>query len=289
MRQIAATVATGLSRIYSLDLRDVCFAVLVEARHASYLNLIEGVSPFPDQFENAKVPSTIIQAIGPFISSCPFTISAPTVPYIGATAFTGTVPSVNATGPSTYTNIMYTNDIRALNYALIAEQLEAAYYNKFVASYTSSDFTKNGFADASNYFIVIREHENAHVQFLRMTISQRSGSPVSPCTYNFTVTNVTQFIQTARLFENTGVKAYAGAIGTITDPNLILGAATIATVEARHAAYLNGLEKAIPFPDITDPTLTPSQVVGALSAFQTCPFTPEVPVVLNPSSFVPSL
>ena len=223
----------------------------------------------------------IIQAIAPFIRSCPFTITAPTVPYIGATSFTGTVPSVNVTSPSEYTFARYTNDINALNYALIAEQLEAAYYNQFVSAFNSSAYTRNGFPDASNYFIVIREHENAHVQFLRMTISQRGGTPVNVCSYNFTVGNVTQFIQTARVFENTGVKAYDGAIGAITDPNLIMGAATIATVEARHASYLNLLDGSVPFPDIFDSTLTPTQVVAALSAFQTCPFTPQIPVVLS--------
>jgi hypothetical protein len=184
---------------------------------------------------------------------------------------------------------MYTNDINALNFALIAEQLEAAYYNEYVANFTSSDFTSNGFPDATMYLIMIREHENAHVQLLRMTISQRLGTPVNNCTYNFNIANVTQFIQTASLFENTGVKAYDGAINTISDPSLIMAAATIATVEARHAAYLNLVQQLVPFPNITDLTLTPTQVVAALSAFQTCPFTPQVPVVLNPSSFVPNI
>ena len=182
---------------------------------------------------------------------------------------------------------MYTNDIRALNYALIAEQLEAAFYNQFVSRYMSSDYTSNGFADASNYLIVVREHENAHVQFLRMTITQRMGTPVPVCTYNFTVNNISQFIQTAGALENTGVKAYNGAIGTISDPDLILAAATVVTVEARHAAYLNQLQKLVPFPDITDEALSPTVIAGALTAFQTCSFTPDLPVVLNPSTFTP--
>jgi rubrerythrin len=183
---------------------------------------------------------------------------------------------------------MYTNDIRALNYALIAEQLEAAFYNQYVSKYNSSDYTRNGFADASKYLIVVREHENAHVQYLRMTITQRKGTPVPVCSYNFTVNNVSQFIQTAGALENTGVKAYNGAIGTISDPDLILAAATVATVEARHAAYLNQLQNLVPFPNTTDETLTPTQVAAALTAFQTCSFTPDLPVILNPSTFTPS-
>ncbi len=259
---------------------------IVEARHASYLNLIEGDNPFPNSFENATVPAVIIQSITPFLVSCPYTITAPTVPYIGSSSYTGTVPTTNNTSISPYTNAMYANDLRALNYALVAEHLEATFYNTYVSNFTSTDFTNNGFTDATIYFIMIREIENAHVSFLQSTIIQRGGTPVSVCSYTFNVTNVTDFVRLSRTFENTGVEAYDGAIDTISDPNVILYAATIATVEARFASFLNQLSGDIPFPNITDPTLTPSQVVTVLSAYQTCPFTPDLPVVLNPSSLV---
>lgn len=42
--------------------------VSVEARHAAYLNLITGVSPFPDAFEMAKSPAEILEIAGPFIT-----------------------------------------------------------------------------------------------------------------------------------------------------------------------------------------------------------------------------
>ena len=41
--------------------------VAVEARHASYLNLITGESPFPEGFEQAKTPEEILEIAGPFI------------------------------------------------------------------------------------------------------------------------------------------------------------------------------------------------------------------------------
>lgn len=41
--------------------------VAVEARHASYLNLITGASPFPAAFETPKTPDEILAAAGPFI------------------------------------------------------------------------------------------------------------------------------------------------------------------------------------------------------------------------------
>lgn len=42
--------------------------VSVEARHAAYLNLITGVSPFPEGFEAAKSPDEILEIAGPFIT-----------------------------------------------------------------------------------------------------------------------------------------------------------------------------------------------------------------------------
>lgn len=41
--------------------------VAVEARHASYLNLITGASPFPAAFETPMTPDEVLAAAGPFI------------------------------------------------------------------------------------------------------------------------------------------------------------------------------------------------------------------------------
>lgn len=43
--------------------------VAVEARHASYLNLLNGVIPFPDAFETPLSPEEILAIAGPFIVS----------------------------------------------------------------------------------------------------------------------------------------------------------------------------------------------------------------------------
>jgi hypothetical protein len=262
--------------------------VVVEARHASFLNSLNGVTPFPTQFETASVPTTIINAIQQFITSCSQTLVAPIVPYIGSSSYTGTIPTMNNVATTPYTNAMYINDLRVLNFALIAENLESTFYNTYVSNFTSADFINNNYTDALSYFIMIREIENAHAQFLRMTITQRGGTPVSLCTYNFNVTNVESFVSMSQLFESTGVKAYDGAINRISDPNIILYAATIATVEGRFASFVNQLDDFVPFPNITDPTLTPAQIAAVLSPYQTCPFTPDLPIIISPSSFVPN-
>ena len=41
--------------------------VAIEARHASYLNLVTGADPFPDAFETPKTRAEILAIAGPFI------------------------------------------------------------------------------------------------------------------------------------------------------------------------------------------------------------------------------
>jgi rubrerythrin len=43
--------------------------VAVEARHASYLNLLNGEIPFPDAFETPLSPEEVLEIAGPFLVS----------------------------------------------------------------------------------------------------------------------------------------------------------------------------------------------------------------------------
>jgi hypothetical protein len=201
------------------------------------------------------------------------------------------------TGPS---------DLTILNYALGLENLEAAYYNQGLTKFAASDFTAAKFmtnlsatsqGNVYNYLKTIRDHENAHVTALTAAIKGLGGTPVAACTYNFPVKTPDDFIAGAMLLENTGVSAYDGVIGLITSPDLRTAAASIATVEARHAAYLNELNGAIPFPATGDTPQTMAQITLAAASFITsCPTgtgtgtgtgggtTPAVTAVANPKN-----
>lgn len=73
----AALENTGVSAydgaaqyIQTADLLPVAGGIVaVEARHASYLNLVTGAEPFPNAFEQAKTPDEILQIASPFIVS----------------------------------------------------------------------------------------------------------------------------------------------------------------------------------------------------------------------------
>ena len=51
--------------------------VAVEARHAAYLNLLNGVIPFPAPFETPLTPAEVLEIAGPFIVSDPVAVATP--------------------------------------------------------------------------------------------------------------------------------------------------------------------------------------------------------------------
>ncbi len=112
----------------------------------------------------------------------------------------------------------------------------------------------------------IRDHEITHVKFL---VGALGSAAVKPCTYNFTgaLRNVDSFLKTAQVLENTGVMAYDGAIRFVDAGDNLQAGAQIATVEARHAAYLNFVNGDSPFPDDFDKGKKPSEILTAASPF----------------------
>ncbi|GAA5902856.1 uncharacterized protein JCM6883_007264 [Sporobolomyces salmoneus] len=67
-------------------------------------------------------------------------------------------------------------------------------------------------------------------------------------------------VATARLLENVGVAAYSGAAPDISDKAYLAVAASIVTVEARHASALNTYQGASGFPEAYDSPLSYDQV-----------------------------
>jgi hypothetical protein len=170
------------------------------------------------------------------------------------------------------------NDLAILNYALTLENLEAAFYNEGLGKYTSNDFSQGTLLSALgpaavgiaySYLQKIREHENAHVVTLNTVIKSLGGTPAAPCTYNFGYKTPDEFLKVAAVLENTGVMAYDGAIAQLTNKDLITAGASIATVEARHASYLNLITGSVPFPAAFDTPKTMQEILAAAGPFIT--------------------
>jgi hypothetical protein len=157
----------------------------------------------------------------------------------------------------------FESPVDVLNYALTLEHLEHAFYRDGLDAIGEAGITGLGFQ--SSVFVslgMIRDHEAAHVDTLTSVITQLGGEPVAEATYDFGYTDAAGFVQVAQALEDTGVGAYQGAAQyLIAEDDLLTAALTIHGVEARHASYLALLNGVSPFPEATNPTLTPAEVL----------------------------
>ena len=169
-------------------------------------------------------------------------------------------------------------DLTLLNYALTLENLEATFYTQGLTQFSSADFGNSTFiqnfgsiigGDVYAYLSLIRDHEMQHVRTLQSLISGLGGTPAKPCTYSFGYKTADDFVMVAALLENTGVMAYDGALAQISSASLKTAAATIATVEARHAAYLNLLTGTSPFPASFDTAANSAAILAAAGKYIT--------------------
>jgi len=188
----------------------------------------------------------------------------------------------------------FTDDLDILNYALTLELLEADFYSQGLDAFSEEDFdeffgddedddeddedeeeTPEALEAVSTGAYIreriadIGEHEDAHVEFITTAITDLGLAPVEGGEFDFgdAFDSIENFLETAAALENTGVSAYLGAAPFITDSTVLAAAATIATVEARHAAYLNLLNEETPFPDAFDEGLTREEVLAIADDF----------------------
>ena len=139
-----------------------------------------------------------------------------------------------------------------LNYALTLEYLEAEFYTKVVAT---TGVIPAG--PALGALTTIRDHENAHVAFLKTAITAAGGTAVTKPTFDFSggtgsgtgpfadvFTNYVTMLAVAQTFEDTGVRAYKGRAAELVKGGALLTAAlNIHSVEARHASHIRQMRK----------------------------------------------
>ena len=141
-------------------------------------------------------------------------------------AIMGMLPELAAARPSKR------QDLKILNYALTLEYLEAAFYKEAVQTGGLS-------GPLLEFATLVNDHEQTHVVALRKTIKSLGGTPVKSPKFDFQGTNKgDKFAGTAFVLENTGVRAYLGQATRILQKPILAAAASIVTVEARHAAAI---------------------------------------------------
>lgn len=173
----------------------------------------------------------------------------------GALTFGGVVlgglPELVTAAPSP------SQDAAILNFALLLEYLESAFYTEAVSGGALS-------GEPAKFAKVVRDHEDAHVAFLQKALGSKA---IKKPTFDFkgTTSDQTQFIATAIALEDTGVGAYNGQGQNLTKPTLA-AAATIVSVEARHAAWIRDIAAKLPAPEAFDPLFTKAQVTAKVKA-----------------------
>ena len=130
-------------------------------------------------------------------------------------------------------------DSGILNFARTLEYLERAFYNEATDKGAISD------PATATFLKVVTHDERAHVAFLKKALGTKA---VKEPKFNFqgTTSNQATFQKTAYVLENTGVHAYLGQAPNIKDAKILLAAASIVTIEARHSGAIGSIvDKAI--------------------------------------------
>lgn len=159
--------------------------------------------------------------------------------------------------------------VDVINYALTLEHIEATFYRLALEQFSDDDFVALGYqAGVRDRIARIGDHEMQHVDALTAVVGQLDGEPAEEAEYNFGYTDLQGFLSLAAVIEGVGVSAYGGAAQYLQGEDALLTAAlTIHGNEARHAAYLNILTGANPFPDSFNPSLTPAEVLEIVTPF----------------------
>ncbi|ASK31693.1 Tat (twin-arginine translocation) pathway signal sequence containing protein [Chryseobacterium sp. T16E-39] len=130
-------------------------------------------------------------------------------------------------------------DVGVLNYAYALEQLEADFYTKVVNSFYT------GISNAEReLFTDLYHHEVIHRDFFKAAISGVTSNVLPKLEFqypNVNFSNRSSVLATAKALEDTGVAAYNAAGKYITNPDYLVIAGKIVSVEARHASAIRNL------------------------------------------------
>ena len=178
-------------------------------------------------------------------------------------------------------------DFGVLTYAYALEQLEADFYTKVV---NATGFNSNFSIEDRSVLTDLYNHEVIHREFFKAALTGALPNPseqlLPTLAFNYGTLNFndrTQVLATAKALEDTGVAAYNGAGKLLTNPEYLLLAGKIVSVEARHASAIRSLinpnSKDFAGDDIVsvtnglDTVKKPSEVIPIAGGFITTDFT----------------
>jgi len=147
-------------------------------------------------------------------------------------------------------------DIRALNLLLLVEYTQAAFYKEAVGRGALK-------GKLLAYAKQVAAQENEHLRFLKRLLKGEARRKPSYA-FGEATREPGAFVAAAADVEDLAVGAYNGQ-GSNVSTDVLAGAATIVSVEARHAAWIRSIVGKLPAAEATDRALSSDEVLDGLS------------------------
>jgi Ferritin-like domain len=146
-------------------------------------------------------------------------------------------------------------DVKILNFLLVLEQAQAAFYDAAVRGGALQ-------GDLLTFARVVAPQEHDHVQLIRRKLGAQAG-PAPKLDFGRATSDPKRFAATAIDLEEATAAAYIGQGANLTR-GAVADAARIVAVEARHAAWIRDLAGEDPAPRAADPPRTAADVLAEL-------------------------
>jgi hypothetical protein len=146
-------------------------------------------------------------------------------------------------------------DVEVLNYALLLGELQVAFYRQALRRAKLT-------GELREFAEVVGGHKQEHVQVLRQALGG-NARPIPRFAFGKAVSSPKQFAATAIAIEELGVAAYNGQAANISKP-VLQAAASIVSVNARHAAWIRAIQDKKPASQPTDEAMSRREVLAAV-------------------------
>lgn len=149
-------------------------------------------------------------------------------------------------------------DARALELLLLVEYTEVAFYDRALDAGRLT-------GEVRDYVETVAAQEREHLEYLKRLVG--SDAPPAPdFDFGVAVSDRDAFIRRAAELEDLAVAAYNGQ-GTNVGRDTLRAAASVASVEARHAAWIRSIAGKPPAPDAVDQPQSADAVLATLEQF----------------------
>jgi rubrerythrin len=155
------------------------------------------------------------------------------------------------------------DDVGLLEYMLSLEYVQSGLYRDAIKQIDLS-------TDVARLAGELRDEEVEHVDALRATIEEAGGSPPErlPLDFGSALASEAAFLKLANTLEDTTVSAYNGAAPRVESREFLAIFASIAQVEARHAALVRLVRDKPPAPLAFDKASNRQDVRTAIREFE---------------------